>query len=296
MGVPFFYIMLNLYLSLIKFSHTIFALPFALIGFYLAFIKYQPIDFSLKFIYVLLAMIFARSAAMAFNRYIDRNIDANNPRTKDREIPAGKISSKAALSFVIFNVIGFILVTFFINDLCFYLSPLALLVVLGYSYTKRFTWLCHYILGLGLALAPIGAYLSISGEFNFLSLILGVSVFFWVGGFDIIYALQDAIFDISFKLKSIPARFGVEKAILISRISHFLSANFLLMGIFNMDKYYPEVGILSWLAFSFFIILLIRQHFLVKIKDLTKINQAFFESNGLASILLGSLIIIDLFF
>lgn len=241
-------------------------------------------------------MIFARSAAMAFNRYIDRNIDANNPRTKDREIPAGKISSKAALSFVIFNVFGFILVTFFINDLCYYLSPLAMLVVLGYSYTKRFTWLCHYVLGLGLALAPIGAYLSISGEFNYLTLILGISVFFWVGGFDIIYALQDETFDISFKLKSIPSRFGIKKAIFISRLSHFLSANFLFIGILIMEKDYPEVGILSWLAFSFFIFLLIRQHLFIKIKDLTKINQAFFESNGLASILFGSLIIVDLFF
>jgi 4-hydroxybenzoate polyprenyltransferase len=288
--------MLNLYLSLIKFSHTIFALPFAFIGFYLAYIKYHPNDFLLKFLLVLLAMVFARSAAMAFNRYIDRNIDSNNPRTKDREIPSGKISANAAKIFIILNVIGFILTTFFINNLCFYLSPIALMVVLGYSYTKRFTWLCHYVLGLGLSLAPIGAYLSISGQFDYLTVVLGISVFFWVGGFDIIYALQDASFDISFRLKSIPAHFGVKKAIFISRISHFLSAIFLLFAIIMMDNQYPNIGILSWFAVSFFILMLIRQHLLVNGKDLSKINQAFFVSNGLASILLGAFIITDLLY
>lgn len=288
--------MLKLYLSFIKFSHTIFALPFALIGFYLAYVKFQPNNLLLKFLLVLLAMVFARSAAMAFNRYIDRDIDANNPRTKNREIPSGKIPPKTALFFILLNIFGFIASAYFINNLCFYLAPLALFIILGYSYTKRFTWLCHYVLGLGLALAPIGAYLSISGSFDYLTIILGICVFFWVSGFDIIYALQDASFDISFQLKSIPAKFGVKNAIIISRFSHLLSAFFLFLGVLLMNHQYHEVGLLSWFAFSSFILMLIRQHSLVNENDLSKINQAFFESNGLASILLGSLVIIDLFY
>jgi 4-hydroxybenzoate polyprenyltransferase len=287
--------MLNLYLSLIKFSHTIFALPFALIGFYLAYVKYQPTDFITKFILVLLAMIFARSSAMAFNRYVDREIDAKNPRTKDREIPSGKISKRAAIWFILLSMLAFITTTFFINKLCFFLSPIALLVILGYSYTKRFTWLCHYVLGLGLALAPIGAYLTISGEFDILTILLGICVFFWVGGFDIIYALQDASFDASFHLKSIPAHFGITKAITVSRISHILSSIFLFLGIFLMNQQYPSIGWLSWVAFGLFNMLLVRQHLLVNDKNLSKINQAFFTTNGMASVILGSFIILDLF-
>ena len=269
--------MLNLYLSLIKFSHTVFALPFALIGFYLAYFKYQPTDLVTKFILVILAMVFARSSAMAFNRYVDREIDAKNPRTKEREIPSGKISKRAAIWFILLSMISFICTTFFINKLCFYLSPIALLVILGYSFTKRFTWLCHYVLGLGLALAPIGAYLTISGEF------------------DIIYALQDASFDASIQLKSIPAHFGITKAIMISRISHILSSIFLFIGITFMNQQYPSTGWLSWVAFGLFSLLLIRQHLLVNDRNLSKINQAFFTTNGIASIVLGSFIILDLF-
>jgi 4-hydroxybenzoate polyprenyltransferase len=286
--------MLNIYLSLIKFSHTVFALPFALIGFYLAYVKYQPTDFFTKFILVILAMIFARSSAMAFNRYVDREIDAKNPRTKDREIPSGKISKRAAIWFILLSMLSFIFTTFFINKLCFYLSPIALLVILGYSFTKRFTWLCHYVLGLGLALAPIGAYLTISGEFDIITIILGICVFFWVGGFDIIYALQDASFDASFQLKSIPAHFGITRAITVSRISHILSSIFLFIGIFLMNQQYPCIGWVSWVAFGFFSLLLLRQHLLVNDQDLSKINQAFFTTNGIASVILGSLIILDL--
>lgn len=151
------------YLSLVKFSHTIFALPFALLGFFLATLEVaQGVSWRL-FLLVLLCMVFARSAAMAFNRYLDRDIDGVNPRTAQREIPAGIISPRAALIFVLINCLLFIITTWFINPLCFYLSPVALAVVLGYSYTKRFTFLCHFILGLGLSLAPIGAYLAAGG-------------------------------------------------------------------------------------------------------------------------------------
>ncbi|MEY3240550.1 MAG: hypothetical protein RIR11_1988, partial [Bacteroidota bacterium] len=190
------------YLSLVKFSHTIFAMPFALTGFFLAVLEHKS---GLNWILlglVVLCMVFARSAAMAFNRWLDRDIDAGNPRTAVREIPAGVISPNAALAFVVANCALFVATTFFINPICFYLSPVALLVILGYSYTKRFTWLCHFVLGLGLALAPVGAYLAVTGYFSWPPVLLGCTVLTWVAGFDIIYALQDESFDRSKQLHS----------------------------------------------------------------------------------------------
>jgi 4-hydroxybenzoate polyprenyltransferase len=193
----------NNYLSLVKFSHTIFALPFAVIGYFLA-IHFTANVFDLKlFGLIILCMIFARSAAMAFNRYIDKHIDAANERTAVREIPSGAVKPTSALVFVIINCLLFVTTTYFINTICFYLSPVALAVVLGYSYTKRFTALCHLVLGVGLSLAPIGAYLAVTGEFNLLPLLFSFAVLFWVSGFDIIYALQDEEFDKSKILKSI---------------------------------------------------------------------------------------------
>jgi 4-hydroxybenzoate polyprenyltransferase len=179
------------YLSLIKFSHTIFALPFAAVGFSLA-VKATGGGLSLqKLMAVVLCMVFARSAAMAFNRYLDRRFDALNPRTATREIPAGQISPRNALLFTISSSALFIATTWAINPLCFALSFVALAVILFYSYTKRFTPLCHLVLGVGLALAPIGAYLAVTGQFAVLPLLLSGAVFCWVAGFDIIYALQD---------------------------------------------------------------------------------------------------------
>lgn len=153
-------------------------------------------------------MIFARTAAMAFNRYIDRNIDAQNSRTAVREIPKGVVSPVAALTLVILSSVAFIITTYTINQICFYLSPVALIVVLGYSLTKRFTWLCHLILGIGLSLAPIGAYLAVTGKFDWLPLLFSFTVITWVSGFDIIYALQDEEFDRNLQLNSMPVAFG----------------------------------------------------------------------------------------
>ena len=167
-------------------------------------------------------MVFARSAAMAFNRYIDRVIDQKNPRTAIREIPSGIIQPKSALLFVFANCVLFITTTFFINKLCFYLSPIALLVILGYSYTKRFTALCHVVLGFGLALAPIGAYLTLSGKFDLLPLLFSFVVLLWVSGFDIIYALQDTDFDKDNALYSIPSFFGKQRALQISTFLHII--------------------------------------------------------------------------
>lgn len=277
------------YFSLVKFSHTVFALPFAVIGFFLG-VKHTGAtpDWTL-FIKVLLCMVFARTAAMAFNRYADRSYDASNERTKSREIPSGKISSFSALLLVIVSALLFIATTYFINTLCFYLSPVALAVVLGYSLTKRFTALCHFILGLGLSLAPVGAYLAVTGEFHPLPLLFSGSVLTWVGGFDIIYALQDEEFDRQQKLFSIPAAIGKKAALQVSRIAHFFSAAFVVTA-----GIYAPFGMWYWAGTALFISLLLYQHALVKPNDLSKVNLAFFTTNGIASVLFATFVLVEL--
>jgi 4-hydroxybenzoate polyprenyltransferase len=276
------------YLSLIKFSHTIFAMPFALIGFFLA-TKSNEFEWILL-LYVVLCMIFARSAAMAFNRYIDRNIDVANSRTAQiREIPNGSIKANSALIFVIINSLLFISITYLINSLCLALSPIALLVILGYSYTKRFTALCHLILGLGLALAPIGAYLAVSGEFNIIPLLFSAAVLFWVSGFDIIYSLQDQKFDKEQKLHSIPVLTGTKNALNLSKILHFLTFSAL-----SIAGSFSDFSLYYWIGFGIFTILLIYQHLLVKHNDLSKINLAFFTTNGIASLIFGAFVIFEI--
>jgi 4-hydroxybenzoate polyprenyltransferase len=301
------------YLSLIKFSHTIFAMPFALIGFFLGVLQ-RPFGSGqwnlnetigwgnditnfvglsnkiTKFILVILCMIFARSAAMAFNRWLDAKYDAKNPRTAVREIPAGIIKPNNALAFTIINCVLFIACTFFINRLCFYLSPIALLVVLGYSYTKRFTALCHLVLGVGLSLAPIGAYIAVTGEFAVLPILFSLTVFCWVSGFDIIYALQDEDFDKQNKLHSIPAAVGKTKALRISELLHLLSAGFVIHA-----SVYGHFGMWYWIGVGVFCALLIYQHILVKPNDLSKVNMAFFTTNGIASVVFAVFVILDLF-
>ena len=278
------------YLSLVKFSHTIFALPFALIGFFWA-VKLQNNELNyLTLALVILDMVWARNAAMGFNRYIDRNIDAKNERTIIRDIPAGKIKANSALFFVILNSLLFLTTTFFINTTTFYLAPIALLVVLGYSYTKRFTALCHIVLGIGLALAPIGAYLAVTGVFAWLPVLLSFVVLFWVSGFDIIYALQDEEFDKSQKLNSIPVLLGKSNALILSRILHG-SSFILLLNI----AYIGMFGLFFWGGVLIFGSLLFYQHTLVQANNLTKVNLAFFTTNGIASVLFGSLAILDLY-
>lgn len=284
------------YLSLIKFSHTIFALPFALLGFFLATLHFQePLSWTL-FGLVILCMVFARSAAMAFNRYLDRDIDEKNPRTKVREIPAGIISPRAALMFVVISSLLFVGTTYFINWICFVLSPVALLVVLGYSYTKRFTFLCHFVLGLGLSLAPIGAYLAVGGTFHLIPVLYAAAVLFWVAGFDIIYALQDEAFDKSLNLSSVPVKLGKKNALRLSNVLHLCCAVFILVAALFLQQDYEAFSWLLWLASGIFIALLIYQHTLVKAEDLSKVNLAFFTTNGIASLLFGSLVILDMFF
>ncbi|MDD3891585.1 MAG: putative 4-hydroxybenzoate polyprenyltransferase [Bacteroidales bacterium] len=278
------------YLSLVKFSHTIFALPFALIGYFLA-IYQTDFNFTPKvFFLVMLCMVFARNAAMSFNRVTDRFIDKRNPRTASREIPSGKIHPRNAFIFSILNAILFIVTTFFINRLVFYLSPLALLIVMGYSYSKRYTSLCHFILGLGLSLAPIGAYLSVTGHCAVVPLLFSSIVFLWVSGFDILYSIQDEEFDKEELLKSIPAIFGWKKARLFSGILHTLVVILVIkVGILM------GTGIYYWVAAWIFISLLALQHLVVKRNSEKRINFAFAWLNGLASLLYALFTIISFY-
>jgi 4-hydroxybenzoate polyprenyltransferase len=278
------------YLSLVKFAHTVFALPFAAIGFgYAIHFGYQGFTIPLS-IKVLLCMVFARSAAMAFNRWADRKIDAANPRTVIREIPSGIIKPGSALGFTIANCLAFITTTWFINSLCFALSFVALGVILGYSFTKRFTALCHFVLGLGLSLAPIGAWIAVTGKFDIFPLLMSAAVFCWVSGFDIIYALQDRSFDAQQGLHSIPVAVGPEKALFISRNLHVASALFLLSAGFHADAEWTY-----WTGWSIFSGLLIYQHRLVKPHDLSKIDLAFFTTNGIAGTVFALFVLADLF-
>jgi 4-hydroxybenzoate polyprenyltransferase len=312
------------YLSLIRFTHTIFAMPFAMIGFFLGlriFIGFhwvgsivpgwhinllpstQPLNaadislypmtngqVALRFLLVIACMVFARSAAMAFNRWLDVKFDALNPRTAIREIPAGIISKSSALRFVIFNCIAFITCTWFINPLCFALSFVALAVVLGYSYTKRFTPLCHLVLGLGLSLAPIGAYLAVTGHFAWLPILFSLTVIFWVSGFDIIYALQDEDFDKTQDLYSMPSWLGKAKALRVSEFLHLLStACVVTAGIFG------GFGWWYWTGVAVFVGMLTYQHAIVKPNDLSRVNLAFMTANGIASVVFAAFVITDLF-
>ncbi len=308
------------YLSLIKFSHTIFAMPFAMIGFFLGIAPFWPMyfgdtggegmlftieeepetfmnaypldqaDLLLRFGLVILCMVFARSAAMAFNRYLDRSFDAKNPRTAIREIPSGIIKANNALWFTIISSLLFVTCTFFINRICFYLSPVALAVVLGYSYTKRFTPLCHLVLGLGLSLAPIGAYLAVTGHFAFLPILFSLAVLFWVGGFDVIYALQDVEFDRSQQLHSLPAWLGKARALTTSRVFHLLSAAAVIVA-----GVYGNFSWLYWIGVAGFISMLVYQHSIVKPHDLRRVNLAFMTANGIASVVFAIFVIADLF-
>jgi len=282
------------YLSLVKFSHTLFAMPFALVGFFIATTTMGAgLNWKLLGL-VVLCMVFARSAAMAFNRWLDRDVDAVNPRTKMREIPAGIISPKAALTFVVANCLLFVATTYFINPICFYLSPVALAVVLGYSYTKRFTWFCHLVLGLGLALAPVGAYLAVTGRFDWVPVLYGLAMLLWTGGFDVIYALQDEEFDQNQRLYSIPAFFGKARALRISEWMHLGTAGLMVTASALLHRNVPEAHTLTWVGTGIFLALLVYQHRLVKPNDLSRVNLAFFTTNGVASLVFGVLTILDL--
>ena len=304
------------YLSLIKFSHTIFEMPFALIGFSLGVYKLRhndllvntsydffinfPVDafknysaqgqLWIKFILVILCMVFARSAAMAFNRWLDAKYDALNPRTAIREIPSGIIKPSNALLFTITCSALFVACCYFINTACLILSPIALFIILFYSYTKRFTALCHLVLGLGLSLAPIGAYLAVIGSFDLLPVLFSLTVLFWVSGFDIIYALQDEDFDKTQHLHSIPAALGKKNALLVSTLLHTASAACVIYA-----GVHGQFGWFYWIGVVVFTGMLIYQHSIVKPTDLRRVNIAFMTANGVASVVFAVFVIADMF-
>lgn len=270
------------YLSLIKFSHTIFSLPFALVGLLYA-LKTTSIrpDWTVL-LYILLALVAARTAAMAFNRWADQAWDARNPRTRMREIPAGIIKPKQALLLAIMSAIVFVVLAGLINQLCLYLSPVALLIILGYSYTKRFTSLAHVVLGVGLGIAPAATYIAVTGSFDPALLWLCFGVMFWVAGFDIIYALQDMDFDREHHLHSIPAWLGYKGSLQLAAIFHLLTTASMFVYIHCVDG--------GWYALSggiLFTLLIVYQHFDVHRNGLKKVNLAFGTLNGIASVIFG---------
>lgn len=276
------------YLSLVKFEHTIFAMPFALISLLVAS-NGRPGWSTL--LWVVVAMVGARSAAMGFNRLVDRHIDAANPRTADREIPAGKVSVAGATVFVVISAAVLVLAAWMLNPLCFLLSPVALLVVLGYSYMKRVSALAHVVLGLGLGIAPVGAWLAVTGEFAAFPLLLCAGVLFWVAGFDTIYACQDAEFDRGAGLHSLASRLGVDRALVLSRVFHVLAIGFVAaafcraepLGIVSLVGVIAMAGFLAW------------EQAIVRGGDLRRIDKAFFEINSWVGVALLGIILGDLY-
>ena len=264
-------------LDMIKFPHTVFALPFALTS---ALIAAKGIPNFRVLFWILVAMVGARSGAMAFNRWADAEIDALNPRTKNRHIPRGEIKKHHALIFSIVSYGVFVWAAYNLNPLCFYLSPVAVIITAGYSYTKRFTWASHLVLGLALSMAPIGAWIAVKGMIEMPSVFLGIAVLFWVAGFDILFALQDIEFDRRYGLYSIPKFLGVRKSLYLARIFHILTVIFLYM----VKGAVPGLGIFYDIGVLIAALMLVYEHSLVKPHDLSKLDVAFFNMNGYISL------------
>lgn len=276
----------KVFLGMIKFEHTLFALPFAYLG---AFLASQGLPTLAKFIWITLAMVGARTAAMSLNRLIDRHIDARNPRTAKRALPAGQLR---VIDVYVYILLSFLLLGFSsyqLNMLAFYLMPVAVFFLVLYSYTKRFTWACHFILGLSLGIAPVGAWIGVTGHFALAPVLLSVGVMTWVAGFDIVYACQDIEFDRREKLHSIPARFGLQRALEISAGLHVIAPLFFLAVGVVMDLHW-----LYYVGVAIAVGLLYRQHRLVSAKDLSKLGVVFFDLNGYLSCLLFIFSVLDL--
>ena len=274
-------------LSLIKIEHTLFALPLAFTGAVLGARGLPPIP-----VLLLMAVAFtaARASAMAFNRFADRHLDAQNPRTADREIPSGALSVSRVWLLIIVSIVVFLISSWAINPLCGRLAPFALVVLLGYSYTKRFTSFCHYLLGLALGMAPVAGWIAVTGTFALAPIVLGLGVIFWTAGFDTLYACQDVEFDRGMGLHSIPARLGAKKALKVAALSHI--AAFLLFIV---------VGVLASLGVGFYLFLLITgallvwEHRLITPDDLTRLDMAFFKVNSMVSASLLLAVVAGLF-
>jgi 4-hydroxybenzoate polyprenyltransferase len=279
------------YLRLVKFSHTIFAMPFALLSFSYAWTmaEHGASPLWLLLMQVVGCMVFARNVAMGFNRWADREIDAANPRTATREIPAGKVSAHGAMTFIVVNALLFIAVAATINPLCGWLSPVALFIVMFYSYCKRFTSLAHIVLGVSLGIAPVGAYMAVTGTSSLECWLLALVVMTWCAGFDIIYALQDAEFDRQRGLHSIPSRFSVRTSLIISALLHVASVALLVW----FAAYQPQSWLL-WLGCALFSAILASEHYIVTPKRQRNIGMAFGTFNAMASLSLAVCLIANL--
>ena len=267
---------ITLYLKMIKFSHSIFALPFA---FTAALMAASGMPSLKQILWIVVAMVSARSGAMGLNRIIDRKIDAANPRTANREIPSGKINVGSAVFFTVLSLTVFVFSAYMLNPLCLKLSPLAIAVLLLYSYTKRFTWLSHIVLGIAISAAPVGAWIAVRGMFNAEILPIAFAVVFWLAGFDVLYALQDIEFDRSHGLHSIPEKFGIKDTLLFSRVFHLIT-----WGLLAFTGIIFDLGIFYWIGMAAAGVLFIYEHSLVKANDLSRLDMAFFNMNGYISI------------
>jgi len=284
---------LRLTLEMIKFEHSVFALPFALTGALLAFREsHLPLGvFGEKLLWIVVAMVGARSAAMAFNRILDAEIDARNPRTRMRHIPAGILSTGFAWGFVTASALVFLVAARALNPLCLKLAPLALGLVFSYSYTKRFTSFSHLILGLSLGVAPAAAWIGVTGSLDPRILWLTAAVTFWTAGFDVIYSCQDYEFDRSAGLFSLPRRFGIARALWIARLFHIAMICCLLALAAGF-----QLGWLSLAGIGAVVLLLVYEHSLVKANDLSRVNAAFFTVNGYVSVLFFLFWAADIYF
>lgn len=279
---------ISLYLKMIKFSHSIFALPFAFTG---AILAASGIPTLKQIFWIVVAMVSARSGAMGLNRIIDINIDAANPRTANRELPSGKIKTSSAVLFAVISFIVLIFAAYMLNPLCLKLSPIAVAVLFIYSYTKRFTWLSHIVLGIAISAAPVGAWIAVRGTFNAEILPIAFAVVFWLAGFDVLYALQDIEFDRSHGLHSIPERFGIKDALIFSRIFHVIA-----WGLLALTGLFFNLGIFYWIGITAAGGLFIYEHSLVKHDDLSKLDMAFFNMNGYISITVFIFTLLDYLF
>jgi len=274
-----------IYLEAIKISHSVFALPFAVAAAFLATPGLPPLEVLGK---VALAVVLARTAAMSFNRFADARLDALNPRTQNRAVPAGLLSRRFMATASLFSAAAFVAVSWSINSLALRLSPVALLVLLGYSYTKRFTSFSHLVLGAALGLSPLGAWVAVKGELALLPALLGLSVLFWTAGFDVIYACQDYSFDRRYGLCSLPARLGIRRALTLSRCLHALTVLLLVaVGYWSGMGWVYSLGVLGVL------LLLLYEHSLVKADDLSRVNLAFFTLNGLVSLVFMAAVVLQ---
>ena len=279
----------RLILDMIKFEHTIFAMPFALIATALAARQTPHGIQAMTVVWIVLAMIGARSAAMAFNRLADATYDKENPRTSSRHIPAGLLTRAQVWSFLAVSILIFETASWQLNRLCLLLSPVALAAVLGYSYTKRFTSLCHLFLGFAIGIAPIGAWIAVTGRIDLVPLLLGAVVMLWIGGFDIIYALQDYDFDVESPLHSLPKRLGKSRALWVSRFLH-LGAVGLLVAIGMLSG----LHIVAFVGIAVAALLIAWEQSLVKPNDISRVNLAFFTLNGWVSVSLFVFVLLDL--